>query len=340
MNETQRWERLAQVLAGEATPEELAEHHRWLAERPEHAALWAHLQATWTQAEHAPLALDSAAALDRVLGRMDAADSVPAETPVRALNWRRWAAAAVLALALGTGYWFGLRDRAPNELVAEVNPKGQRSEIKLPDGSRIFLNADSKLEYPETFADSVREVYLEGEAFFQVAHNPAQPFLVRLKTGTIRVLGTSFNVRAYPGDSTVETSVVTGKVAFIPKKPRVAPTGPGATDTLYVLPDFKVTQSLRSERIERVPTVARQQAAWAENRLEFHDAPLTEVARTLERWYGTPVRLEGERSCRLTGTFPDPRSLREVMDALALTRLCDYELSGDELVIRGQCRSN
>jgi ferric-dicitrate binding protein FerR (iron transport regulator) len=333
MNETQRWERLAKVLAGEATPEELAEHTRWLSESPQHAARWGQLQASWNQPSP-PLPLDTPAALAKVQRRLDAASEVP-EPRVRRLGWRAWVAAAVLALALGAGLWVGWQSRRTPDLIAEANPKGQRSELTLPDGSRVWLNADSRLEYPETFADSVRAVSLEGEAFFEVAHNPKQPFLVRLKTGTVRVLGTSFNVRAYPGDSTVETSVLTGRVAFIPKpKPAARPV---LADTVFVLPDFKVTQSLRSARIERLPTVARRQAAWTENRLEFHDTPLTEIARTLERWYGTPVRLEGESQCRLTGSFPDPRSLREVMDALALTHLCEYELTRQELVIRGQC---
>ncbi|MBC8153090.1 MAG: FecR family protein, partial [Bacteroidetes bacterium] len=180
-----------------------------------------------------------------------------------------------------------------------------------------------------------------GEAFFRVTHNPKQPFVVRLATGSVRVLGTSFNIRAYPGDSLVETSVVTGRVAFVPKPVSPSPR-PGRKmtvaqpDTLFLTPNVKAIQSLTRRSIATQPTVAVNQIAWTESKLVFRNTPMGEVAKTLERWYGLPVTLEREslRQCPLTGTFQN-QSLREVMTLIAMTNRFQYELTPARVTIKG-----
>jgi ferric-dicitrate binding protein FerR (iron transport regulator) len=249
-------------------------------------------------------------------------------------------------VALLIGFWGWqqfLPATHPPSVVQQTNPKGTRSQIHLADGSTVWLNADSHLSYPKTFAGALREVSLEGEAFFTVTPNPKQPFVVRLKTGSVRVLGTSFNIRAYAGDSTVETSVVTGRVAFIPKS---VTTGqqpqPGrketilTSDTLFLLPNVRAIQSLNRQAVATQPTVAANQIAWTESKLVFRNTPMGEVAKTLERWYGTPVSLEGEslRQCPLTGTFQN-QSLREVMTLIAMTNQFQYELTPTRVTIKG-----
>ncbi len=144
--------------------------------------------------------------------------------------WISWTAAAAAILLLIGGAWtfWGPSSTKPITFTAfhpetdtvrwlhRQNGKAIRAVLELADGSKIWLNADSKLSYPEQFSAHSREVFLTGEAFFQVASSPQKPFIVHLNKGTIRVLGTSFNVRAYENEP-VQTSVSTGKVAFIPK---------------------------------------------------------------------------------------------------------------------------
>ena len=108
-------------------------------------------------------------------------------------------------------------ESCPGQSFQKQNAKGVKSTIELADGSKIWLNADSKVQYPALFNGSTREVYLNGEAFFDIAKNPSKPFIIHLSNGTVRVLGTSFNIKAYDNEPVVETSVATGKVAFIPK---------------------------------------------------------------------------------------------------------------------------
>lgn len=349
MHNSVDWILLGKVIAGEATVTERHQFDDWLAAHPDQQSVVDSLRQFWLTPDAKPNPADQtvAEAFERLQERING-QSNPVEVPVRPLwswqPWAGWATAASVALVVGFLSWQQWRPATvARPLVEQVNPKGTRSQIHLADGSTVWLNADSHLTYPKTFTGSVREVSLVGEAFFTVTHNPKQPFVVRLKTGSVRVLGTSFNVRAYQGDSTVETAVVTGRVAFIPQpkagSPRRTgrdPSTPPASDTLFLLPNNKAIQSLTRQSVVARPTVAANQIAWTESKLVFRNTPMGEVAKTLERWYGTPVTLESESltQCPLTGTFQN-QSLREVMSLIALTNRFQYELTASRLTIKG-----
>ncbi len=345
------WTLIGKVLANEATNAERQEFNDWLSAHPEKQPVIDGLRRFYLtpDAKMADEPLDMAAAYERLQRRIESELHQPDEIPAQPLwSVRRWAslaAAASLIITVGVWAWSQFPSTpASAVLIEQINQKGTRSQIRLADGSTVWLNADSHLSYPKTFTGALREVTLEGEAFFTVTHNPKQPFVVRLKTGSVRVLGTSFNIRAYPGDSTVETSVVTGRVAFIPRpvtngpQPRPDPKGAAVTqtDTLFLLPNVKAIQSLNRQSTATQPTVATNQIAWTESKLVFRSTPMGEVAKTLERWYGTPVTLEGEslRQCPLTGTFQN-QSLREVMTLIAMTNRFQYELTPSKVTIKG-----
>lgn len=349
MHDSADWILIGKVLTGEATPAERQQLDEWLAAHPEQQSVMDSLRQLWLTPTAKTDATDQSVsdAFERLQQRING-QSAPSNSPVRSLwplrPWLAWAAAASVALIVGLLGWnqfHATTDVLP--VVEQINPKGTRSQIHLADGSTVWLNADSHLSYPKTFTGSLREVSLEGEAFFNVTANPAQPFVVRLKTGSVRVLGTSFNIRAYAGDSTVETSVVTGRVAFIPRFDaqtarrlnRKQP-NPPVSDTLFLLPNSKAIQSLTRQSVVARPTVAANQMAWTESKLVFRNTPMGEVAKTLERWYGTPVRLEGEslRQCPLTGTFQN-QSLRQVMNLIAMTNQFQYDLTASQLTIKG-----
>lgn len=349
MHNSVDWNLLGKVIAGEATPLERQQLDDWLAAHPDQQPIVDSLRQFWlTPTAKTDVADQTVAeAFARLQQRINS-QTTPAEVPVRPLwtwrPWAGWAAAASVALTagfLGWTQWHTATDVRP--IVEQINPKGTRSQIHLADGSTVWLNADSRLTYPKTFAGSVREVSLEGEAFFTVIPNPKQPFVVRLKTGSVRVLGTSFNIRAYAGDSTVETAVVTGRVAFIPK-PKAESLRPTnqtqpttlKSDTLFLLPNSKAIQSLTRQSVVARPTVAANQIAWTESKLVFRNTPMGEVAKTLERWYGTPVTLQSEslNQCPLTGTFQN-QSLREVMNLIAMTNRFQYELTASRVIIKG-----
>lgn len=299
---------------------------------------------------------DTARAFDRLLARLDEGGLSPelpallqentANQEARVLPlprpwWRRtWAAAASVAL-LATASVFSYQryqaqlagTAAPFSYEERTNPRGTKSKVLLADGTAVWLNADSHLWFPTAFAGPRREVYLDGEAFFDVKHNERMPFIIHLGANQVRVLGTSFNVKAYRDDEAVETAVVTGRVAFIRA---ASPAATAERDTICVVPDEKVVYSKASHEL-RIEQVNHQDyAPWNQRSLIFQSTPLGEVAKTLGRQYNVTVRFEDEklRNCRLTGRFRD-QSLHEVLRLVEMTRAFSFDLSNNVLTIKG-----
>jgi len=165
------------------------------------------------------------------------------------------------------------------ELNQLVIPYGKTSEIILPDGTHVFLNAGSRLIYPEFFADKTREVFLVGEAFFDVEHNEQQPFIVQTTDIRIRVLGTQFNVSAYPSDNIIETVLTEGKVYLEQNN-----TGMFSQTTDLMpgqLAAFNKTD--RTTRLEEVDI--ENYTLWTEGLLKFESTDLSRVVKRLERYY-------------------------------------------------------
>ena len=215
-------------------------------------------------------------------------------------------------------------------VVEKQNTKGIRSFLILSDGSKIWLNADSKLEYPDVFEGRTREVYLSGEAFFEVAKNPACPFIIHLDNGFVRVLGTSFNVKAYKGARIIETSVSTGRVAFIPKKKKEL----SANDTVFLTHDTKAVYSIATGEIKTLSTSSNDDKAWTEDRLIFKSLSFEEIAIELERTFGKKVVFTDEniKQYKLTGSFEN-NSLDKILYYLSLSKPFAYYISDKEIVI-------
>jgi ferric-dicitrate binding protein FerR (iron transport regulator) len=330
-------------LSGTLTPPELAELEGLLAQHPEMLPSLKLLEQFWKDREHTET-IHVEASLQKVLSRLD---DFPTEAPSPDVQTGsagkrrvlvpafRWLAAAVIAglLVLGGVFSYGLfrKNTAAPEvaLVEKQNAKGVKSTITLPEGSKIWLNADSKLSYPVAFNDKTREVYLRGEAFFDIRKNPDKPFIIHLANGTIHVLGTSFNVRAYDDEDKIETSVSTGKVAFIPKSPRQT-----RPDTVFLTRDKKVSYRFGSGELVTQATRSSDDKAWIESRLIFKAMTLEDIARELERNFGKKVvfRSQAPRQYRLTGSFHN-NSLEEIMFYLSKTKDFSYQITNDELLI-------
>lgn len=325
---------MARKLSGEATAEELETLEQWLAQDRDAAERFKLMQQHWEQAGKASEA-DTEAALQRMLLRLD----LPAAPLVNKRSIRmRWPvvrmAASVILVAVAGLLWFLLqRPFHKNDgrvLVEKHNAKGIKSTIELTDGSKIWLNADSRISYPPVFAGNTREVYLHGEAFFEVAKNPLRPFIIHLANGTIRVLGTSFNVRAYDNEKLVETSVATGKVAFIPNYTRSGK----KRDTIFLTPNNKVRYLIGEEELRTTPTSVVDDKAWTEGRLVFHAASLEEIATVLERNFGKKIIFVNDhpRNYHLTGSFQN-NSLEEILFYFSRTKDFSYKITNTEVLI-------
>jgi ferric-dicitrate binding protein FerR (iron transport regulator) len=221
-------------------------------------------------------------------------------------------------------------------LLEKRNEKGMRSEILLSDGSTVWLNADSELQYPEVFSRDVRKIYLSGEAYFDIAKDTTRPFIIHLDNNQIKVLGTAFNIKAYEEDDIVETTVVSGEVTFIR-------TGSLASkdqkDTLLLTPNFKALYSKHTGTITKTEADTRLDTAWKDGKLIFKSTEFSVVGKVLERTFGKKVVFSNEtiKQCRLTGTFFfQDNSLEEIMILIKKADDYAYEMTEEKLIISGK----
>ncbi|MEM8965754.1 MAG: FecR domain-containing protein [Bacteroidota bacterium] len=245
---------------------------------------------------------------------------------------RYWiAAAALVAILASTALWAIWSTSAqPEVAVSQIEKEtlpGQRTRFQLPDGTKVYLNADSRFTYPSTFAEQ-RIVYLSGEAFLEVAHDADRPFIVRTEEATVQVLGTSFNVKALEARPT-EAVVVSGKVAFS------ATNHPESRVVLQ--PDDKAVLNATTGETIRSSVDAASYTAWTNSTLIFDDQPLSEVFTELARWYGVTINVENPviRECRVTAKFDD-LPLATVLDQLQFVVPIIYQLEEKHILISGE----
>jgi transmembrane sensor len=234
--ETANWELIAKKLNSELTPEEEKQFDIWIKSEVQNETIFKEAEKLWLNS--ANIKPEYNPDVDRAWAEFQskiAGPKIIKLQPEKAM-WLKIAAVIFFALALGlvVSQFSGNGGTTPSQPTAEV--KEPVKEILrmltldsagvyyLPDSSRITLDMNSRLTFPEKFTDSVRMVTLTGEAFFDVKKNPLQPFIIKAGKSQIRVLGTSFNVRAYENEKSVQVTVVTGKVRFTSanKKGRVS----------------------------------------------------------------------------------------------------------------------
>jgi ferric-dicitrate binding protein FerR (iron transport regulator) len=199
-----------------------------------------------------------------------------------------------------------------------ISPAGQISELVLSDGTKIWLNAGSRISYPSSFSSHQRAVYLTGEAFFEVKEDRKTPFIVNTKTVDIKVLGTSFNVDAYE-ESQFKTTLVEGKVEIQNKSgKKITEMSPGQL-AMYDLDHRKIILS-------EVDT--RFYSSWKEGKMTFFNEPLEEIAIKLERWYNVKITFDGQgiKSLRYSGTFLKYKPLEQVLQIITLSSPVDYKI--------------
>ena len=247
-------------------------------------------------------------------------------------QWARIAAILLIPiLSIGLYYTFDDFKSDPRRVTYShfENEPGRRSKINLPDGSTVWLNADSKLSFPSRFLGDVREVSLEGEAFFDVVENRELPFIVKTADIDVRVLGTTFNVSAFPGEPTIETTLVTGSVAL--KKPG------SKEDFLRLEPNQKAFYSKVRQSFSIQDVDPSYSTSWKEGRLKFHNSPFGEVVKKLERWYG--VEIQYDEALRdghhLTFTLTG-ESLEKILDLMKSLISMEYNIEGKQVKINSK----
>jgi ferric-dicitrate binding protein FerR (iron transport regulator) len=202
----------------------------------------------------------------------------------------------------------------------------QRANLMLGDGTQVMLNAGSVVKFPDKFEKDVREVYLEGEAYFDVVSNPDRPFVVHSQGSIIRVLGTSFSVRSYSEETQVRVVVEEGRVLF---KAKDEP----SSDKTYLNADDLGRYYLSENTIETAKVDDMElYLSWRRGYLKFRKEPMKNVAKALERRYGIKVTFEDSEMSKKTLTaFLKSRSVRNVLDVIAMSLDMEYRLDGDRV---------
>jgi transmembrane sensor len=264
----------------------------------------------------------------RIYNRALAAD--PEITPLYKNSKTIWLSAAAMMIGICTlAFWFTTYKNAKDQTDTFVSGKagaGKMLVVYLNDGTKVTLNSGSELLYPEKFSEDKREVYLNGEAYFEVAHNPSKSFLVHSGKVVTSVLGTSFNVMAYPAMSKMAVTVLTGKVAV---------KNTSTQKLVTLLPRQRVSLNIEKD-VFHVDSVkdAAEMIAWSKGELIFDHATLEEIALKVGNKFGINVKVLNveKKERRITGTF-NKQSFAEIMKAVTHLTETTYKQTKQDFII-------
>lgn len=240
--------------------------------------------------------------------------------------------AAVLILAVGLAYYVAQirRDSDGSRLTAIEAPAGTRTVVTLPDSSKVWLNAHSKLSFDANFGSENRNVTLEGEAFFDVVHRKI-PFSIHTPVYDIVVLGTAFNVKVYPDDDESVTTLVRGSL----RVERI--TASNQRDQVVLKANEKVSLAKQKESVFMVKkdVDAEGESAWKDGWLSVRGESLNDLARKIERLYDVKIKFQdtGLQSYRYTGRIRQ-LSLEQVLKALSLTSPIEFSIEEKTVTLR------
>ncbi|MGZ3819217.1 MAG: FecR family protein [Mucilaginibacter sp.] len=365
-SEERTWILISRAVSGEISPAEQEELEMLFIQHPE-------LRTHFESIENIRLSpnnstIDERRALERGLAKFEQSlreDSSFADLslfnssrlePLPRKSNKKWLVAAsivgLLVISTLAGYY--LKSTKPLAIQQEVATHyGKRINTTLPDGSKVWLNSGSNIKYAAAFgANGKREVELNGEAFFDVVHDSKHPFIVHAGKFNVVVLGTAFNVKAYATDSTMETTLIRGKVVvlnqtkpgsrivLLPNEKLTVKTNNIVKNTLVKTKDQEAQKDTASFAYsktaikENVVDGSVDETSWVSNKLVFKKERFNELAEHLDRWYNVEIVFDNDKYTKeeFTGAFKD-QNIDEVMRALQLSGSFHYTMTNNKIHI-------
>lgn len=367
MNEEKFWVLFSKKLSGEASREELHFLEEMIIEHPEWQYAIQNLQDIWQHQPEQDKSLEEDAYmlhLHRMSENNFAFDnsiinsaSIPGNKNRFLKKWY-WAAAVVLVglFILPVLLKVNKKEKAIAREVNEISTRpGSKSRVELPDGSVVWLNAGSKLTYNKDFGKNTRAVTLAGEGFFDVAKNKDLPFVITTANISIKVLGTVFNVKAYPEDKQTETSLIHGSIEVtISNRPN---------DKIILSPSEKLIventfSKFNEKEKEKLPEITGKpthdivnlmalkkleynandstiaETEWVNNKLIFRSEPFIDLAVRMERWYNVSIEIKDSKleQEKLNGTLEN-ETITQALEALKISTPFEYEKKGNKIII-------
>jgi ferric-dicitrate binding protein FerR (iron transport regulator) len=354
---------IIKFLTGQLNGAEKEQFMAWLEADEGNRKLFSEYQAIWNIEKVRRELTDAAVKEDwqRLRRKMEALNKPVIKMRVKKNGYgRRWLQAAAVFVAGFAFSWYLFNGRIVVNKGATVyneitTPLGSRSTIKLPDGSKIILNAGSKLRYPLAFDKKKREVYLEGEAFFDVAKDKKHEFLVNTPYITIKVYGTQFDVKAYATDKTVETTLVRGKISVIPKlqadktRKKEIVLKPNQRLVLYkkgnrdkdvsVIAGKRMSEEKRGNTEPPKLIISKKvdpdyYTSWKDGRLIIRSERLDQLAVKLERRYDVRIHFSNDevKKYRFTGIIEN-ETVEQVFDAIKTASKIHYKIEERDIWI-------
>lgn len=356
MNNDMPWEKLAQYFAGELEGEEYQIMKKWIQADPAREQQVNHLYKIWKESELPPYQLDVDNAWGRLSAEMEQFEQVQKQKEFVAGNigqrrksnvlhqvhrkerkylgrtHRIIAVAATILILFSTGlftFYLATSDAgetmiADNDRRVLVTEYGERATYLLNDGSRVMLHAGSRLEIPDDYNFENRELYLDGEAYFETEHNSEKPFIVHSGNSYTMVVGTRFLVQSW-GESDYETEVIVseGRVMFGDSRTLDAT---NRNETL-VTENQRAVLTGSEELLVNDVTDIDWYLGWTEGRLLFENRPLREVIPRLERWYNIEIKVDREEiaASRITAEINYSLPMSDVLAGMAMTLGAELE---------------
>jgi ferric-dicitrate binding protein FerR (iron transport regulator) len=253
-------------------------------------------------------------------------------------GWYKVAAILILCMMVSAAYWAltgsnrKSRSQPPatkgvDGILSALNKK-QKQIIHLPDGSTVILNADSKLDYPASFAGRSRDVYLTGEGYFDIVRHPRMPFLVHTGKVTTRVLGTAFNIKAYPSDEAIEVTVTHGKVQV--EKDDMNMGLLTADQQIWI---SKTTEDYVQKKVDTKAVIA-----WKPEEIHLEDITMEDAAAKISQRFNVLIDFANPaiKACRVTATFYEDDMLNEIMTVICGVSQSTFSVHDDKIIIDGK----
>ncbi|TCC89177.1 DUF4974 domain-containing protein [Pedobacter frigiditerrae] len=279
-----------------------------------------------------PIELQAKATLSRSeLKNLFFPTEIPKVKVVRFPVWLKSIAASLfIAVAFGTIYYANHHEKELpllNTFQQTVTQIGEMKVITLPDGSKITLNNQSRLKYPARFSEKTREVHLTGEAFFEVVHDSKKPFKVFTDKLNIQVLGTSFNVTAYPEDEQISVAVATGKVGVMDKSNK-------QTAAQLLLPGDRLSYHRLNQKFSNSKLAISDINSWDVGKLVFKNETLEQITKQLQRYYSVKFVFKNDSLLkRQISLRTNNQQLATLMKALSLSGNFRYKIEGDQITL-------
>ena len=321
------YQQIAAFLSGNCNPEEVESLNQWRNLSDENRKTFAEALKTW---ENCPkpltkseIELDKTAVKDAIISQ----NSLQLDCNRTLLKFLRIAAIFIGPVMLAIGWYIGINHDSKQVLTwnSVTAPRKHIAILNMADGTEVWLNAESTLSYTANDLSDKREVKLSGEGFFKVAKNAGKPFFVITPNQTIRVLGTSFNMKAYPGEELVTTTLEEGSIELSSTKDggSSCKLQPGE-QAIYQVKDGKTTMS----KVD-----APRFSAWRSEKFLFKDADLKTIITELERLYDIKIHIQNPKlaSLRFRGMFSYDQDLLDAFETLRRSVKLTYTIKDREV---------